>query len=218
MLSPVSSPQNVCFSLVQGEGLSHGSFISWKQRGVEVRLPAPSCIHRLPLPVASNNPPAKVAYFGVARCVALPILNVVYMVLLWVGKVVRSLCLSIHGMTVLCKPALLLSNHVVGGLTLVKGFRSELAVPLAIQFPPEFRKLLIPLFPARPTGQCAFHVLSHEILTPCLFHFLSHPKCYLGTTEAVGGADDTLIRTLLFLFIWEFFWFLIFLVFLKHIP
>lgn len=51
-----------------------------------------------------------------------------------------------------------------------------------------------------------FHVLLQGTLTPCLLFFLSRQKCHLGTTEAVGGRDDTLIRTLLFLFIWEFFW------------
>lgn len=83
---------------------------------------------------------------------------------------------------------------------LVKGFQSELGLPLAIQCSPEFRKLPIHLFPVCPTGQFSFHILLDKILTPCSFIFLLQLRCYLDTTGTVGGRDHILIRTLLFLF------------------
>lgn len=58
---------------------------------------------------------------------------------------------------------------------------------------PKLFPLPIHLFPVCPRGQCAFHVLLDEILTPCFFLFLLQIETYLGTTETVDGGDHILL-------------------------
>ena len=72
-------------------------------------------------------------------------------------------------------PSRTLSGHAAGGLTLSEAFHLNMWFLPSSSFLHGFPKLFpLPthLFPVCPSGQCAFHVLLDEILTPCFFLFL----------------------------------------------